>query len=254
MIFGKVFWIAVVGWCILCKICYLHFRKIRHSLLIDNLVINFPEFDKLDVYKQISCVLSMFHALASFFISLYLIIMYNKQDIYASILYHIIIGLSLSHYTTDLLIVGYYNVQHIFVIHHIVSIILIITFYINSQISPEIYPISMVFMEITNPFQIIFVYLSETKQTRKRRFYIISTIFTFMFTYVRTLIMPFIYIYVLNIVHNEIKLEGTHKIICNICGVLGALGGLIWNYNLAKGYYNKIYLPMITYVNEEKID
>jgi hypothetical protein len=246
MIFTAVFWITVLLWLIFCRICYLHFYRMRKSYLVSNIISPFANFDKMKVHNKVAFILSMIHALTSLGISLYLLANYHKHEIYDSILYHIAVAVSLSHYITDMLVVGYYEVQYLYIVHHTVSIIMITIFYINSHISPQTYPFSMVFMEITNPFQIIFSYLINTKQTKQKRFFVVSTIFTFMFTFVRTLVIPFIYLDLFNSIYNEVKITGFQAIICEICGVTGVLGGLLWNYGLLKGYYNKVYLPIMT--------
>lgn len=244
MVMSYVFWLTVLIWLIYCRICYTHFYKMRHSELIAKLVSPFVDFNKMTVYEKVGFVLSMTHALISLFGSLYLLSQYDKTEIYNTYLYHIIIAVSLSHYTTDMLIVAYYHVQVMFIIHHIVSIIMITTFYVGGQLSTDTYPFSMVFMEITNPFQIIFSYLSSTHQTHKKRFFVISTIFTFMFTFVRCLLLPFIYLDVQKSIYKDVKVNGFHAVLCEICGITGSLGSLIWNYSLLKGYYNKVYLPL----------
>lgn len=113
------------------------------------------------------------------------------------------------------------------------------------------YPFSMVFMEITNPFQIIFSYLMNTKQTKKKRFFLVSTIFTFMFTFVRTLIIPFIYLDLYKTIYDEVNITGFQSILCDVCGATGVAGSLFWNYGLLKGYYNKVYLPLMTSSDEK---
>lgn len=217
----------------------------RHSNLIARLVSPFVDFNKMTVYEKVGFVLSMTHALMSLFGSMYLLALYEKSEIYDTYLYHIIVAVSLSHYMTDFLIVAYYHVQFMFIVHHLVSVIMITTFYIGGHLATDTYPFSMLFMEITNPFQIIFSYLSSTKQTHKKRFFVVSTIFTFMFTFVRCLILPFIYRDIQRAIYDDVRVEGMHAVLCEVCGITGAIGSLMWNYNLLKGYYNKVYLPLI---------
>jgi hypothetical protein len=155
------------------------------------------------------------------------------------------VAVSISYYTCDIIIDGFTRPQYIYAAHHVAAVILIITYYIYANLSPITYSYSMIIAEITNPLQLAFIYLVESKQTDKKRYFCVNTVFTFIFTFVRSLVIPFVYLDIKRTIYNNFKLSDTHAILFELCILSGMLGGFMWNYNLVNGYYKKIYLPLM---------
>jgi hypothetical protein len=241
------FLLTILVWISYVKLVHNHFNTATNSKfwLVELFQNKLNKFTELNIYSQISFILSSTHALLSLFGSAYIYWMVKQEDIINTYLYHILVATSISHYMTDMIIVGFIKPQYIYLAHHIAATILIIIYYIYVNTSPIIYSYSMIIAEITNPFQLAFIYLIESKQTDKKRFFCVNTIFTFMFTFVRTLIIPFVYLDLQRTAYQNFKLYGTYAIIFEICILSGMIGGIIWNYNLVKGYYKKIYLPLM---------
>jgi hypothetical protein len=242
------FWLTVLVWGTYSKLVYLHFKTDADSKfwLVKLFQNNLNKFTELDKYVQIGLILSTTHALFSLFGSTYIFWMINEENIIHTYLYHIMVAVSISYYMTDMIIVGFTRPEYIYVAHHIASIIIIITYYIYSDTFPITYSYSMIIAEITNPFQLAFTYLIESKQTNKKRYFCVNTIFTFIFTFVRTLIIPFVYLDLNRIVYQNFKLSNNYATIFEVCIISGIIGSFIWNYNLAKGYYKKVYLPLMS--------
>ena len=244
------FLIGIIGWALYTKLIYnIFLNDVKYSNYmsylnyIDQLV---PSFNKLDNYTKISYISSGTHAILSLIFSLYFFINYNNIELNVLCSYNWIVGVSLSYYVCDLLMVGYYKPEIIFVGHHLAALVIISTFYIYGHLFPHMYSFGMILAEITNPFQITFHYLVKTKQTNTKRFFVVSTIFTFLFTYIRCIIVPVIYWELSKT--NKLNIE-SHKIwaqLFDIAVAFGEIGGFIWTYYLIKGYYQKVYLPIFS--------
>jgi hypothetical protein len=250
------FCLTVLIWIVYSKLVYQHFNtNIDSKFWLVRLFQNkLDKFIELDKYSQIGLILSATHAILSLFGSTYMFWMIEKNDIVSTYLYHIMVAVSISHYMTDMIIVGFTKPQYIYVAHHIAATILIITYYIYANMSPITYSYSMIIAEITNPFQLAFIYLNESKLTNKKRYFCVNTIFTFIFTFVRTLIIPFIYLDLKRIAYNDFKLSYYYATVFEVCIVSGMIGGLMWNYNLIKGYYKKVYLPLMNNKPKKRIN
>lgn len=240
-----IFGVSFISWIIYWLIIYLHFSKIYPIQSITYIINKLPLYQKLEKNKQISYITSMTHALLSFITSSYILLFIPNEQIIHYNIYHIIVGITMSYYIMDLIIVMYLIPNYIFIVHHIAADIIIGTFYLYSHLCPHMYPFTIILAEITNPLQLIFTYLIMTKQTQSNYFFIISTIFTYIFTFVRILIVPFIYLDSYRNIYIIPNINRYHAYIFDISLITGILGGFIWNYNIIKGYYIKVYLPLI---------
>lgn len=242
--------ISIIGWIFYTLFVYGLFlvpsKNSRYKYYNDVINNIFPNFYKLDVYLKISTVLTFSHAMISLLASIYFFINYDSENVLLLSWYHIVVGISLTYYITDLLIVYYFVPDYIYVGHHIAAIIVISIYYCYSHIFPHMYSLGMILAEITNPFQLMFTYLLKTKQTKTKRFFVSSTVFTFIFTYIRCIVVPFLYwkIYHTGLVKLTDEVHPNMAMAFNIANIGGLLGGGIWTYNLIIGYYKKIYKPM----------
>lgn len=243
MMFNDAFNISICSWILYWILVYCHFKDILPNPMIKYVTNHFEKYETLDTYKQISFLTSMTHALLSFILSLYLFCIIPSNQIINQTIYHVVVGISISYYTMDLLIVGYYLVDWLFFVHHVMANILIITFYMYGHHYQIIYPFSMILAELTNPLQLTFTYLMQTKQTKTPLFFVVSTVFTYLFTFLRCLLIPIIYSEQYHNFYKVAEFNTIHAIMYNIALFSGFLGSAIWNLSIIKGYYNKVFLP-----------
>lgn len=231
---------------ILTFLVWLAFSRLIHKLVSSDIAYYLLSGlnCELHIYDRISLVLSSVHAVTSLCISCYLYFTYSHFEIESSYLYHMTVALSIGHYITDLAIVGYLKPDLLFILHHVGAIVVVTTFYNYNNIFPHMYSLCMILAEITNPIHLVFNYLLKTKQYNSRRFFVSSTIFTYLFTFIRCIIVPIIYYKIRNY---NVLVEQSGYVWANLftnAMILSMIGNFIWTYGLVTGYYKKIYLPL----------
>lgn len=242
----KVIDISSAIWTLLYATIYIHYYDIYKISIISSIESKLPKFDTLNRYTKIGLMSSMCHAIISLFLSLYLFFMVASEHIPNSIVYTFAVSVSLTHYFLDIFMVSFLKFEPIFIIHHLMSIVMISSFYVYRYECPHLYPFTMILAEITNPLQLVFSYLKHAKQTKTDLFYIVSTLFTYLFCFIRILIIPYIFMNTYHNVHNVAGLNtGNYAQIVFISAIIGVVGSVLWGVQLLMGYYKKVYLPLV---------
>ena len=240
-----IFGISCLSWIIFWILVYTHFHNILPNPIINYITQKIPNYDTIHPNQKISFITSMTHAILSLLTSLYLLTITPRHLILEQNIYHITTAISITYYYVDLIMVGYYTPDLMFFIHHVMANVLLITFYIYAHYYPIIFPFGMMLAEITNPIQLTFSYLKHTKQQNTNVFYMISTILTYVFTFMRCLVIPIAYVELYYKFYIHCQLSGIHNYLYHIALFAGLIGSLLWCYSMVLGYWKKMFLKLV---------